>query len=43
MTWGIALDTADPSVGGEAGERGLDPAAAVDVGPRSLLLLRSAR
>ena len=41
MTWGVAVDTADVAVGGEEGERRVDPAAGLEVGPRSLLLLRS--
>ncbi len=41
MTWDVAVDTADVAVGGEEGERRVDPAAGLEVGPRSLLLLRS--
>jgi isoamylase len=40
MTWGVALDTTHPSIGGEEGEPRVDSAADFEVGPRSLVLLR---
>ena len=40
MTWGVEIDTTDPLTGHEAGERRVDPAAGLTLGPRSLVLLR---
>ena len=40
MTWGVEIDTTDPRTGGESGERRVDPAAGLALGPRSLVLLR---
>ncbi|HEX2507040.1 MAG TPA: glycogen debranching protein GlgX [Miltoncostaeaceae bacterium] len=40
FAWSVALDTADPSVGADGGGPAVDPAAALALGPRSLVVLR---
>ena len=43
FAWSVALDTADPSVGADGSGPALDPAAALALGPRSLVVLRGVR
>jgi isoamylase len=40
MTWGVEIDTTDPSSGPGRKERRIEPAAGLTLGPRSLALLR---